>query len=260
MMIEILQPIAAVSHRLVPGAISFADGSAIRVRPERADPLASLATRVTFRSHDTIVHEGDDAEWLFRIRDGIVKLQRILSDGRCQIVGLLFAGDFLGLAGEAAAPYSAYAVGSVSADRFSRQAMEQLCASSIPAARLLLHWANKELAAAQEQMLLLGCKTPREKFASFLLRLIRRQDNTDLIRLPMTRTDIADYLGLTLETVSRTMSQFRRDGLIEPLDRSAVRIVDLPTIEYLADCAEAPRDRRLSEGRSRSWETRVSVR
>jgi CRP/FNR family transcriptional regulator len=238
-MIEFLQQPATVSRRFAPAVANYSGGMAIRTPQGDADPLASLGTKVEFRSHDAIVHEGADADWLFRIRTGIVKLQRILPDGRCQIVGLLFAGDFLGLAGEAAAPYSAYAVGGISADRFSRRAMEQLCESSIPVARLLLRWANKELAAAQEQMLLLGCKTPREKFASFLLRLIRRQNNADLIRLPMTRTDIADYLGLTLETVSRTMSQFRRDGLITPLNRSAVRIVDLSTIEHLADCAEA---------------------
>jgi CRP/FNR family transcriptional regulator len=239
-MTETLQQPAAVARRFVPATGSIAGRSASRTPPRGADPLASLGLRVEFRSRGAIVHEGDDADWLFRIRDGIVKTQRILPDGRCQIVGLLFAGDFLGLAGETAAPHSAYAVGAVSADRFSRRAMERLCESSIPAARLLLRWANKELAAAQDQMLLLGCKTPREKFASFLLSMIRRQENPDLVRLPMTRTDIADYLGLTLETVSRTMSQFRRDGLITSLDRSAVRIVDLPTIEYLADCAEAP--------------------
>jgi CRP/FNR family transcriptional regulator len=247
-MIETQQRPDPVSHHFVSAVAGFGSRTTVQTPPKGVDPLASLGTRVVFRSHDAMVHEGDDVEWLFRIKDGIVKLQRILSDGRCQIVGLLFAGDFLGLAGEAAAPYSAYAVGVVSADRFSRRAMEQLCESSIPVARQLLRWANKELAAAQEQMLLLGCKTPREKFASFLLRLIQRQDNPNLVYLPMTRTDIADYLGLTLETVSRTISQFRRDGLITPLDRSAVRIMDLPTIAHLADCAWTPSDPRQSRG------------
>jgi CRP/FNR family transcriptional regulator len=253
-MIEPRQQPADTTHHFVPTIAGFGGRSAVRTPPRGIDPLASLGSRVEFRSHDAMVHEGDDAEWLFRIKNGIVKLQRILSDGRCQIVGLLFAGDFLGLAGEAAAPYSAYAVGGVSADRFSRRAMEQLCESSIPVARQLLRWANEELAAAQEQMLLLGCKTPREKFASFLLRLIHRQDNSDLVRLPMTRTDIADYLGLTLETVSRTMSQFRRDGLIMPLDRSAVRIVDLPSIEQLADYVGTRSDPQQSGGKSR-WQS-----
>ena len=225
-MIESLQQPNAVARRFESVVADYVGGTVIQAPARRADPFASLGSRVEFRSHDTIVHEGNDADWLFRIRDGIVKLQRMLSDGRCQIVGLLFAGDFLGLAGESAAPYSAYAVGTVSADRFSRRAMEQLCESSIPASRLLLRWANKELAAAQEQMLLLGCKTPREKFASFLLSLVRRQNNPELIRLPMTRTDIADYLGLTLETVSRTLSRFQKRGLIDTQGKF-IRIVDI---------------------------------
>jgi CRP/FNR family transcriptional regulator len=233
---------ADVSPHVVSAAVGFPGRTAVKTPTRGADPLASFGTRVEFRSHDAMIHEGDDAGWLFRIKNGTVKLQRNLADGRCPIVGLLFADDFLGFAGEAAAPYSAYAVGVVSADRFSRRAMEQLCESSIPAVRLLLRWANEELMVAQEQMLLLGCKTPHEKFASFLLRLIHRQDNPNLISLPMTRTDIGDYLGLTLETVSRTMSEFRRDGLITPLGRRAVRIVDLPSIEDLADCVEMPSD------------------
>jgi CRP/FNR family transcriptional regulator len=253
-MIESVQQPNAVSRRFGSVVVDYVGGNGIQAPARRTDPFAALGSRVTFRSHDTIVHEGNDADWLFRIRDGIVKLQRMLSDGRCQIVGLLFAGDFLGLVGEPAAPHSAYAVGAVLADRFSRRAIEQLCESSLPASRLLLRWANKELAAAQEQMLLLGCKTPREKFASFLLSLIRRQNNPDLIRLPMTRTDIADYLGLTLETVSRTMSQFRRDGLIAPLDRTIVRIVDLPSIEHLSDCEAAQSGPERLGGKPR-WES-----
>jgi CRP/FNR family transcriptional regulator len=233
---EVPQQPAAVSSRVAPTIPKFAATGAIPLSAGGGDLLASLGTSVAFQKRSAILHEGEESDWLFRIADGVVKLHRVLPDGRCQIVGLRFSGDFLGLDRGGAASHSAYAVGQVLADRFSRRAVEQLCESSAPVSRLLLLWTNHELAAAQGQMLLLACMTPREKFASFLLSLIRRQRNPDLIRLPMTRTDIAGYLGLTLETVSRTMSQFRRDGLIWPLDCRGLRILDLAGIAHLADC------------------------
>jgi len=228
---------AEIPQRFAPGLLRGLGGRK-RVAPadDGRDPLAALGTHVQYGARGTIVREGEAADWLFRITDGVVKLHRLLPDGRCQIVGLLFAGDFLGIDREGAVSCSANAVGRVTAERFPRRAVEQLCDSSAVAAGLLLRWASHELLAAQDQILLLGRKTPREKLASFLLGLSRRQRDPAVIRLPMTRTDIADYLGVTLETVSRSMGQLRRDGLIKPLDRKAVRIVDLPALEQVADC------------------------
>jgi|SRR5579872_1191490 len=215
----------------------FAGRQRIETTHEVGNPLTALGTRVQFGARSAIVREGEAADWLFRLTDGVVKLHRLLPDGRCQIVGLLFAGDFLGIDREGAVPYSASAVGRVAAERYPRRAVDRLCDSSALAAGLLLRWASHELLAAQDQILLLGRKTPREKLASFLLGVSRRQRNPAVIRLPMTRTDIADYLGITLETVSRSMARLRRDGLIKPVDRKAVRIVDLAALEQLADCA-----------------------
>jgi CRP/FNR family transcriptional regulator len=194
-------------------------------RPRAADdPLAAIAATMTVAAGATIVMEGEAASHLFRVASGVVKVYRTLPDGRCQITGFLFAGDFLGLAPEDTYVYGADAVGAVTLCRFARAKLERLIEASPPVARLLLRAACSELIAAQDQMLLLGRKTARERVASFL-RLMARREGRDALTLPVTRAEMADYLGLTVETVSRVLSQLAEDGAIR-VRRAAIRIVD----------------------------------
>ncbi len=198
-------------------------------------PLAAIATNASFSPGASVVREGDRADHLFRIESGMVKVYRTLPDGRCQITGFLFAGDFIGLAPEDVYLSGAVAIGPVTVSRFARKKVEQLISLSPLVARLLLRRACSELIAAQDQMLLLGCKTAAEKVASFLLAIARRSAG-DVMNLPMSRMDIADYLGLTIETVSRTLSQLREEGLIE-VNRAEVRIMRPTDLEDLAEAA-----------------------
>ncbi|MBI3515632.1 MAG: helix-turn-helix domain-containing protein [Proteobacteria bacterium] len=198
-------------------------------------PLAAIATAVAFQPGAQILMEGDPAEHLFRITSGVVKVYRTLADGRCQITGFLFVGDFVGLAPEDTYLAGAVAVGPVTVSRFSRKKVELLVAVSPLVARLLLRRACSELIAAQDQMLLLGRKTAAERVASFLTQIGRRADG-DHIELPMTRTDIADYLGLTIETVSRTMTQLREDGVID-VHRAKVHVLRPAELEARAEAA-----------------------
>jgi CRP/FNR family transcriptional regulator len=228
-MVGMLQTTPRAADRFVPAAVVRPDAAVAGpgVPPTGAhdgDPLAAIAAPLTVAAGASIVMEGEAAGHLFRVASGVVKVYRTLPDGRCQITGFLFAGDFLGLAPEHAYIYGADAVGDVTLERFARAKVEQLIEASPRVARLLLRSACSELIAAQDQMLLLGRKTARERVASFL-RLMARREGRDALTLPMTRAEMADYLGLTVETVSRVLSQLADDGAIR-VRRAAIRILD----------------------------------
>ena len=135
----------------------------------------------------------------------MLKLFKQLADGRRQIVGFMVPGDFLGLAFGGLHLCSAEAVTEVTLCRFPRAAFLALCDECPALEKEILQRTSTELAAAQEQMLLLGRKTALERVASFVLSMGRRQRRrtAEAVALPMNRIDIADHLGLTVETVSR---------------------------------------------------------
>src|SRR4051812_15680455 len=164
--------------------------------------LAEIVTTHDVEPHRSLVNEGDPADHLFNVTTGAVKVYKLLPDGRQQITGFLFAGDFLGLSSNRRYAYSAEAVTPVTYCRFARAKLERLLADFPQMEHRLLGIASNELAAAQDQMLLLGRKTARERVASFIVLLARRAGNgpSDRVHVPMTRADIADYLGLTVET------------------------------------------------------------
>lgn len=189
--------------------------------------LAVLAEPIEAEPDAVLVREGDQASHLINVTSGVVRVSKLLSDGRRQIVGFLFAGDFLGLAAGERYPFSAEAVDEVTACRFRRPAYQALLKDTPALEGALLARASDDLRAAQEHMLLLGRKTALERVASFLLDVSTRTERAVgdgvLIPLPMTRSEIADYLGLTIETVSRTVSRLKLRGVISlPSQRSAL--------------------------------------
>ncbi|MBI3512463.1 MAG: cyclic nucleotide-binding domain-containing protein [Proteobacteria bacterium] len=201
--------------------------------------LAGIVGRSQYPAGATIMMEGDPADHLFNIIEGTVQIYRLLPDGRRQITGFLMGGDFLGLALNDTNPYSAEAVGTVSLCRLPRRRFEQLIDQFPQLERRMLVDASNELFAAQEQMLLLGRKTAREKVATFLLMLARRAARRgkpdDEIVLAMSRAGIGDYLGLTIETVSRTITRLRRDGILALHGANRVEIVDREALEDAAE-------------------------
>jgi CRP/FNR family transcriptional regulator len=208
----------------------------------KADEMAGLANIVNRGRYDagaTIMMEGDPADHVYNIVDGTVQIYRLMPDGRRQITGFLMGGDFLGLALNDTNPYSAEAVGPVTLCKMPRRRFEQLIDAFPQLERRMLVDASNELFAAQDQMLLLGRKTAREKVATFLLMLARRAARRgkagDEITLAMSRTCIGDYLGLTIETVSRTVTQLRRDGILALHGANQVEIVDREALEAAAE-------------------------
>ncbi len=181
--------------------------------------LVSIMTTIEVGPQRAIFNETDPADHVFSLTAGAVKIFKLLSDGRRQVTGFLFPGDFLGLTHNEAYAYSAEALTTSRLCRFPRRRLESLLDELPKLERQLLGMASHELAAAQDQMMLLGRKSARERVASFLLLMsatAARQGNTDdKVSLPMNRGDIADYLGLTVETISRTLGQLKAKGLIQ---------------------------------------------
>jgi len=201
--------------------------------------LLAILQTTAIDPHGPIIDEGEQADYLFNVTEGAVKLYKLLPDGRRQITGFLFEGDFLGIAMNEKYAYSAEAVGQVSLCRFSRRKLERLLDEFPKLEKRLLGMASNELVQAQDQILLLGRKTAQEKIVSFLLNLsnraMKRSAPASPISLPMGRADIADYLGLTTETVSRSFTNLKRDGYIRLLQGGKV---ELPNLEALQELAE----------------------
>jgi CRP/FNR family transcriptional regulator len=200
--------------------------------------LAAIATVVEVSAGQCFIDEGEPARAFFNITAGTAKLFKLLPDGRRQITGFVSTGHFLGLAVSDTYAFSAEAIEPVRFCRFQRSRLRSLLDDFPLMEKRLLEVAANELVAAQEQMLLLGRKTARERLASFLLLQSRQGTPCGQPRMrfimPMTRGDIADYLGLTIETVSRTLTRLRADGMIDFASQSEVLITSRAALEHLA--------------------------
>lgn len=206
----------------------------------KADELASIQAivrQVRLASGQLLFQEGDEAADVFNVVDGVIMLYKMLADGRRQITGFMYPGGFLGVASTSGYSYSAEALTQATLCRFPRRQLFALFERFPKLEHRLFGIATDELTAAQDQMLLLGRKTAAEKIASFLLTLAERTgaDGDAPIAVPMTRADIADYLGLTVETVSRTLGRLKRAGLIRVPDIHNVVIARRDALEAIAE-------------------------
>lgn len=201
--------------------------------------LDALAEHVALTPGQALIREGDEAKHVFNITSGSVRVYKLLPDGRRQITGFLFAGDFLGLATGQTYVFSAEAIEPVTACRFRKSDYRTLIRETPALEAALLDRATHELAAAQNQMLLLGRKTALERIATFLLDLPghdpARATTEGLVRLPMTRSEIADYLGLTIETVSRVLTKLKTSGVIRLISLTELQIENAGRLKALAD-------------------------
>jgi CRP/FNR family transcriptional regulator len=200
--------------------------------------LSSIKSVTEFEPNDLLFQEGEPADHFFNVTSGVIRVYKLLADGRRQITGFLFPGDFLGIANNDEYAYSAEAVTRTSVCRFRRGKLEAVLMQFPKLEHRLLSIASHELAAAQDQMMLLGRKTARERVASFLVMMSDRATRIGLpaspISVPMTRADIGDYLGLTTETVSRTISRLKRDGIIGGAPTDSVEVIDREQLEEIS--------------------------
>ena len=162
--------------------------------------------------------EGDEAEFFYQVVSGAIRTYKLLSDGRRQIDAFHLGGDIFGLEAGSEHRFSAEAIGDATVIAHRRSRLSALIEDDAAFRDRIMTATLRSLERAQDHMLLLGRKTAQEKMATFLLDMAERLSKDDEhFELPMQRSDIADHLGLTIETVSRTLTQFARSSLIRLL-------------------------------------------
>lgn len=208
------------------------------LEPEQLLKLSKHTTRKTIESGRELHRGGGDSSRCSNIMSGIAKLTKLMSDGRQQIVGLQFAPDMVGRTFVGESSVCVEAATDVNVCSFPRSVIEEIMVE-VPKLEHRLHLQKlKELDEARDWMLTLGRKSAAEKVASFLYLIATHADperkngsGLTTIELPMKRSDIADFLGLTIETISRQLTNLRKRGLIEIHDRRTVIISDLSRLQ-----------------------------
>jgi CRP/FNR family transcriptional regulator len=189
---------------------------------------------------EPLFHEGDEARQVYTLTRGTLKLYKLLPDGRRQVTGFMFPGDFLGISVDDTHAFSAEALDDTELCQFRRTRFDEFLDAHPEMERELYRLAAHELAAAQQQMVLLGRKTAAERLASFFLLLAERAESEfgtccRFVSLPMSRSDIADYLGLTKETVSRVLATLKQERLIRLEALDVIEILDRKRLTELAE-------------------------
>ncbi len=224
----------AIRHHAVCGALN----------EEELKSLNKISRQRHIKAGQMIISEEDTGDFFANVVSGVVKLIKTMPDGRQQIVGLLFAPDFLGRAYGKQHAYYAEAATDVELCSFPHDRFERVLKEHPSLEHRLFEFTLNELDSAREWMLLLGRKTAEEKVASFLLMLAKRsallgcgtkdREKDLTVQLPLTRSDMADYLGLTIETVSRQITKLKTRKVISLVDN---RTLFVPELQDLADVA-----------------------
>ncbi len=173
-----------------------------------------VATEFSYRKDEEIYGEDEPAEYVYQVVSGAVRTYKLLSDGRRQIGTFHLPGDVFGLESGANHRLAAEAIIDTNVRLVKRASLEKAAGIDVQVARKLWAMTAGELRHAEDHMLLLGRKTAMERVATFLLEMDRRLAVAGMMALPMCRRDIGDYLGLTLETVSRALSQLHSQGIL----------------------------------------------
>lgn len=199
-----------------------------------------LVREVEHKEH--VFFEGDEREHIYEIVEGVVSVYTVMPDGRRQVISFCYPGTLLGFGHADKYLYNAEALSPVKLRCYPAGALERVAAERPELSQSLMSFMMAELAATRDQLLTLGRKSASEKIASFLLDLSKHncdvEEDPRVLHLPMTRSDIADYLGLTIETVSRNFTKLRTEGIID-LDHSAkVFVRDMDALEDIASCDE----------------------
>ena len=173
-----------------------------------------IATEFLYKKDEEIYGEDEPSEYVYQVITGAVRTYKLLSDGRRQIGAFHLPGDVFGLESGAVHRLAAEAIIDTTVRLVKRRSLEQAAGVDVKVARNLWTMTAGDLRHAEDHMLLLGRKTAMERVATFLLEMDRRLSVTGMMALPMCRRDIGDYLGLTLETVSRALSQLHAQGVL----------------------------------------------
>lgn len=206
--------------------------SVARMSREIDEPIAKMGRLMHYKRGAEIFGEGQPAEYVYRVVTGAVRTSRIVNNGRRQICQFYLPGDYFGLEAHNEQATSAFAVNDSQILVTNRHTIAKLTCRRRDVTQQLMRIASKEIKHLQDQILLLT-KTAEERIAWFLLQMSQRTGSANLVNLPMSRQDIADHLGLTIETVSRTLKQLARTGWIKPLGSRRIQLVRLDALTCL---------------------------
>ncbi|HYD27046.1 helix-turn-helix domain-containing protein [Brevundimonas sp.] len=194
---------------------------------------ASAAPRSPFAPGEQLFRQGDPVRLVYRIVKGAAVSYRLLSDGRRQVTGFHLAGDFVGLEAGVEHSTTAEALSTVHASAIERTELADRAATDNSLARALWQVTVRAVRRSEDHALILARQGATERVAAFLLDFAERQGHPEFIDLPMTRQDIADHVGLTIHTVSRTLSQLQAEGLIEARSTRHVRLLQRGRLECI---------------------------
>jgi CRP/FNR family nitrogen fixation transcriptional regulator len=199
--------------------------------------LQAIGTVARFGRNTTIFGDGEEADYSYRIVSGTARLCKLMSDGRRQITEFPMPGDFFGLEWTGLHSLSAEALTDVVVVQFSRTRLRRLAEERSDVQRSLIAILSRNLWAAQNHLVMLGRQTAKERVVSFLLALVERNGvrNGGVLDVPMSRQDIADYLGLTIETVCRAISELKRARLIDVPNRAHIVMRHLAKLREIAE-------------------------
>ncbi len=222
------------SHAAPRPVLAVIEGSRGRDADEGLAALHAIGTTVRFAKNTALFQEGEPSLHVYKVVSGAVRTCRMLVDGRRQIADFFMPGDFFGLDWQSTNTFTAEALADTVVISYPRRQLEALAESTPAIQRLVMSMLCKGLAATQEHVVMLGRQTAYERLAWFLLRVRERSGGGDAIEMPMSRMDIADYLGLTIETVSRGISEFKRRQYISATNAHQIRLTGLATLRELA--------------------------
>jgi CRP/FNR family transcriptional regulator len=202
--------------------------------------LAAGSQRLQIKVGETLIWDGDDAQYTYVITRGTLRASKSSDDGRRQILDFLFSGQFIGIPSDRTYHFSVEALTDAEVCRFERKKLEQLFEKHPSTEKGYRTGTARQLEQAYEHAYALGRRTAMERVAAFLLDLKASscpKSSTGVLKLPMTRQDIADFLGLTLETVSRAISRLKSLGVIRLPSAQEVEIRDAERLKALAGSA-----------------------
>lgn len=203
------------------------------------DDCLSHALVRRYNAKEFVFVEGDPANHIYRIEAGAVSLFKVLSDGRRQILGFAYQGDFIGLGVQGEHIMNAQVIKPARIRSMPLAALHQIATHDPSLSFTLYQTIAEELAATRDLMMTTGHRSACERVAAFLMTLSRRNERNggkaDVVDLPMTRADIADYLGLTIETISRTLTKLKTKGLIDLPQSARIVLVDRLELQRLAE-------------------------
>jgi len=225
------QTVAALAVRPVPHHAEHRDAGVAEGPLDSAFRLHGAVVR--FPRNTEIYGESERAEYFYQVVSGAVRTYKVMQDGRRQIGAFYLPGDVFGLEGGVEHAFSAEAVGDSSIRIARRSAIMALAAADPDLAADLWRQTAGDLRLAHEHMLLLGRKSAEERVVSFLLDMARRESSVEMVELPMSRQDIADYLGLTIETVSRTLTHLEDKEAIELPSSRRIRLRSRASLQRL---------------------------